>query len=235
MRFIENTFELAGDYFFGLLLIIGMACQAQADSLRLGTHDETHRAWPEEVSWVFQAAAKLGFQVELVPLPAQRSLEMAARGDLDGELLRQPFAVEPYSSLLPVSVPLFRFEYWLLVSEEKDCPATAAEVRFLKPVGVLGMKFNDLIYRQSAVGFEQAIDVTAAMRMLAAGRVDYFTAPNKPLVFAKARSLGLVLKPCLRRPLLSLDAFVFLHEKHRALIPAFERALRSLADLPEVH
>jgi len=218
-------------YLWALLLICS-ACNSYAESLRLGTYDRVHLAWPKEVGWVHQAAANLGYNVQLVNLPPMRALEMSASGDLDGELLRQPSAVTSYPSLLQVSVPLIRFEYWVMIPEDKICPATVAEVKWLKPVGVLGMKFNDDIYSQSAVGFEQSINVKAAMRMLSAGRADFFVAPNKTIVFAKASSLGVELKPCLSQPFMSRDAFLFLHEKHRHIIPAFERELRALMAAP---
>ena len=209
-----------------LLLFVWMATPVSAELLRLGTYEGIDEELEQEIIMLRQVATQLGYEIELVKLPAQRSLTMAARGDIDGELMRQPNATERFTTLLPLLVPLYRLEYWVMVGEHRDCPASEREVRFLKPVGVLGLKYSERVYRLSEVGFEQAINTHAALRMLLAGRADYIVLPQSRLLLAATKKFGLVLKPCLRRPLLSLDAFVYLHEKHQALVPEFERLLR---------
>lgn len=219
---------------WGLALLF-LVFQASAQPLlRIGTFTEQYNSYGREARLVAEAAEALGYKLEFVIVPAQRSLVMAASGALDGELLRQPYAVEGYPTLRAVDVALLKLDYWLWVSARRACPQRVQAIESLKPVGVLGFKYFDHIYRLSRVGFEQATSVAGAMRMLRAGRGDYIAAVDAPEMHRYAQESQLRLKKCLQRPLLSLSGFFYLHEKHALLIPEFERLLTSLIDQEEV-
>jgi len=89
----------------------------------------------------------------------------------------------------------------------RPCPTGEQEVKNLKPVGILGLKYNDLIYNMSDVGFEQVADYGGTIKMLKSGRADYLAATNHPSTQKWANGLGVSLKICLRRPLLSLNGY----------------------------
>jgi len=184
----------------------------------------------QQGQWVIEAADQLGYRIEFVSLPPARSLLMAARGDIDGDLLRQPLALKGYHSLIPVQVPLIKLDYWFHQLADRRCPTSERELKNLKPVGVLGLKYFDLIYNMSDVGFEQVADYGAAIKMLKAGRAGYLAALKHPRTQIWAERFGTPLKVCLPRPVLSLEGYLILHEKHKDLIPQLETALASVIE-----
>lgn len=160
-------------------------------------------------------------------LPAQRSLILASQGILDGDILRQSYATEDLPSLLQVSVPLQRFEYWVWIESSNECPRASGDLPNLKPVGILGLKYFDFAYKQSNVGFEQVTSLKALADMMRLKRADYSIAG-----ISAARQLskltGIQLKQCFKRPLISTYGFLYVNEKHRKLIPKLEKALSPL-------
>jgi len=105
-----------------------------------------------------------------------------------------------------------------------------SDVKDLKPVGVLGIKYFDQIYSLSDVGFEQVSTYAGAIKMLQAGRADYLASLKHQNTELAAKRLGVSLKACLTRPMLSLDGFFYLHEKHQNLIPQLESILSTLVE-----
>ncbi len=154
---------------------------------------------------------------------------MAANGSLDGDILRQPHAVEGLTTLLPVNVPLARFEHWVWILKDKKCPKNEAALSELKPIGILGLKYYDFAYRQSKVGFEQVNHFDVMVKMLKLERADYTIGLDSTIAYLK-KNTSIELKACFKQPLASLNGYLYVHEKHKALIPKLERAFKALAE-----
>ena len=214
----------------GLIFILNKHLLAQPPvSLTLGVYQGFTQTYPNLLPRLKEAAASKGINLNYkYDLPANRSLMSAANGNLDGDILRQPFAVEGLPSLVQVNVPLERFEFWVWVLADNHCPASEADLVNFKPVGLLGMKFFDLAYRQSKVGFEQVTGIPAMAKMLKLGRADYSLAGLKSIDLISENS-GIKFKTCFDRPHISLDGFMYLHIKHQALVPLLEAAFKPLA------
>ncbi len=214
----------------GLLFILNQKLSAQPPvSLTLGVYQGFTETYPNLLPQLKKAAASQGINLNYKHnLPANRSLMSAANGNLDGDILRQPFAVEGLPSLVQVNVPLARFEFWVWVLANSHCPPSEAELVNFKPVGLLGIKYFDLVYRHSKVGFEQVTGIPAMAKMLKLGRADYSLAGLRTIELI-SKSSGVKLKPCFQRPYISLDGFMYLHRKHQALVPLLEAAFKPLA------
>jgi len=214
----------------GLILIISKNLSAQPPvSLTLGVYQGFTETYPALLPKLKQAAASQGINLNYKhQLPANRSLMSAANGNLDGDILRQPFAVRGLPSLVQVNVPLARFEFWVWVLAHNHCPASEADLVNFKPVGLLGIKYFDLLYRQSKVGFEQVTGIPAMAKMLKLGRADYSLAGLRSIELISKNS-GIKFKSCFQRPYISLDGFMYLHIKHQALVPLLEAAFKPLA------
>jgi len=214
----------------GLLFIFNQNLSAQPPvTLNIGVYQGFDTTYPDLLGRLKQTAASRGIQLNYkLNLPANRSLMSAANGNLDGDILRQPFAVEGLTSLVQVNVPLARFEFWVWVLANGHCPPSEAELVNFKPVGLLGIKYFDLVYRHSKVGFEQVTGIPAMAKMLKLGRADYSLAGLKSIEFI-SKSSGIKFKTCFRRPHISLDGFIYLHLKHQALVPLLEEAFKPLA------
>jgi len=161
------------------------------------------------------------------PLPPQRALSMAASGQLDGDVLRQPFAVEGLPSLMKVPVPLAIFEYWVWVPQAKRCPANLDQLKQFKPVGILGLKYFEFAYQLSKVGHEEVTSIPALMEMLKYDRAQYSLASEQSAM-AFSHSTGVQIRRCLNDPLVRTFGYFYLNERHRQWLPVLEQALTPL-------
>ncbi len=133
------------------------------------------------------------------------------------------------NSLIQINVPLARFEYWVWVIESNACPKSEGELEKLKPIGILGLKYFDLIFRQSKVGFEQVSNIKSMAKMLDLGRAD-FTIAIKAAATQLSERTGIRFKSCFKRPFISLNGYMYLNEKYKALAPKLEQAFKPLAE-----
>ncbi len=222
-------------YKYSLLLILiflplSQSLAQQKNILNIGIYYGIKDTYPQLSARLKRAAAGVGITLLFTDkLPAQRSLTMAANGSLDGDIIRQPYAVEGLNTLLQVGVPLARFEHWVWVLKDKECPKSEADLSTLKPVGVLGFKYYDFVYRQSKVGFEQVNRFGAMAKMLKLERADYTIGQRSAIAHLK-KLTDIKLKTCFKRPLISLNGYLYIHEKHKALIPKLEQAFKPLAE-----
>ncbi len=214
----------------GLVFVLSKSLSAEPPvSLTLGVYQGFTKTYPDLLENLKKAAASQGIALNYKHnLPANRSLMSAANGNLDGDILRQPFAVQGMPSLVQVNVPLQRFEFWVWVLADNHCPTSEADLFNFKPVGLLGIKYFDLVYRLSRVGFEQVTGIPALAKMLKLGRADYSLAGLKSIDLI-SKGTDIKFKTCFDRPYISLDGFMYLHIKHQALVPLLESAFKPLA------
>ncbi|WP_200956031.1 ABC transporter substrate-binding protein [Pelomonas sp. Root1444] len=174
------------------------------------------------------AYARLGIQVQFVPVPALRSLLESSEGRVDGEVQRILLVETQYPTLIALRPSInfiepsafvkrldFKVQGWPSVA-----PYRVGIVRGVgsSEAGTRGMR------RVTAVASMEAL-----MRMVAAERVD--VAVNDRLSGALVlQQLGLEseVRP-LDPPLQRVALYHFLHVKHQDLVPRVEEVLRGMA------
>jgi len=171
--------------------------------------------------------AKLGITLELVAVPAKRSLIESSEGRLDGETQRVLDVEREYPTLVPVREPVnyiepsaftkrldFRVEGW-----ESIRPYMVGIVR---GVGSSERGTRGMPRVEAAPGMEQL------MEMLANDRVEVAVNDLFSGLLVNAR-LGLDhrLHP-LSPPLQHIDLYHFLHVRHRELVPKVEAVVRQM-------
>jgi len=193
--------------------------------LRLGVGEDLPMHLPYQMIELERAFEAAGYALELVPLPAARSLIRAASGELDGDALHSLAAAHAYPSLMPVNEALFQAQVWVWVREKQACPSSPAQLQRLSTAFILGYSFLGRLEATRGSQTIQVNSVLAAMRMLQAGRIDY-------LLFAEAAMSSyredkvFEFKACFTEPLVSIDFYSFLHRRHRHKIPAIEAGIR---------
>lgn len=215
--------------FWLCLMSIHQVAANESEKLSIGLYRGISDSLPHLMSKVQAAAATKGIEITYTEeLPAQRTLIWAASGEIDGDIIRQPYAVEGLGSLIQVDVPLSRFEYWVWVLGSSQCPESESALSSLKPVGMLGIKYFDFAYRLSQVGFEQVNTPMAVAQMIQKGRADYSLGLKSTLQMLSAKS-GVKFKACFKRPLISINGYMYLHQKNKRLVPLLEQAFKSIA------
>jgi hypothetical protein len=201
--------------------------------LRFGIGEGLPEHVPDTIPELKRAFEIAGYHLELVPLPAARSLISAASGALDGDFLHSLEAARAYPTLMPVKETLLQAQVWVWVRERDECPSSPAQLKGLIAADVLGYSFAGRIDAARDSKTVQASSVLAAMRVLHAGRADYLFF-DKDAMQSYQNRVSFKLKTCFSEPLLSIDYYSFLHRRHGDKIPAIEAGIRQArAELAE--
>lgn len=198
---------------------------ATKPTLRIAIAEMLQEPLQGEVKILRQAFDIAGYQLELVPLPAQRGLRNAAAGELDGEFLRRRIDITDFTTLAAIDEPLRHVELWVWMKAERECPHSLQALPELTMASVLSYGFTKRLAVSSGSKKIQTNSVVSSLRVLQAGRVDYVLF-DKQGISHYQQQLNLNVKTCFTQPLSSTDYFTFLHSKHRDKLPALTAALR---------
>lgn len=178
-------------------------------------------------SWntVQAAARRAGIGVSLRALPAQRGMLMASRGEVDGAIGRSMLAARDFPSLVAVPEPVF---LW--------APSAYSYQRLDVRAGWQALRGHTLCVRRGYTLTEERtrqlqrrrLETDASLlRMLRRGgcNVAILDRHNQEARAALAADPALLR---LHPPLEEVPLFLFLHERHAALVPRLAEALRQL-------
>jgi polar amino acid transport system substrate-binding protein len=172
-----------------------------------------------------EAFRRVGFELRLVKLPAERALISANEGSEDGELTRIAGLEKRYPNLIRVPEKLVDWEFSAF-SMDSTIASSWPVIRQRAVGHIKGWK----IYEQALAGAERvttADDAAQLFRLLALKRIE---------VALYERRLGLVLvkqqglkgiRP-LAPPLATREMFIYLHRRHALLVPKLAAALRAM-------
>ena len=214
----------------GLLLVFGLApAVAGNPTLTLSTNNTPlDRKALEQLSQ--ESLRRIGVDLKLVSLPSERSLTAANLGEVDGEGLRVGGLGGPdgpYPNLIQVPERFVRISF---VAFSKNATISLDNGwDSLKPYRIAfinGWKMFEA-NAQGARVVNKVDKPEQLFRMLDEGRVDLvlYTYADGLLL---ARNLGLRSVAPLSPPLKEVDMYLYLHKKHRALVPKLSQALREL-------
>ena len=164
--------------------------------------------------------------LELVKLPAERSLRDAASGRLDGDIARYSESVENYLDLIQVPIPIKTDRLSIYVPAAKTC-FKLNNINKMKPVGVLGIRYFKRIYVLSDVGYEEAANPVLAFKMLASDRVDY-TVINQEHAEQLMGLTDIQLKKCFKEPFFSEHLYTYIHAKNISILEQLTEGYREV-------
>lgn len=217
-RTIHCLFFLWSLFFTGLTV---------ADTLHFklgGMHG--HPLNPMGVTILTEAYAQLGITIELVALPSPRSMELAHRGLLDGELGRIDGVTDMYPNLLKVDWPIIDLDTVAITSHPTLTFDEKPNLLNFRLGIVRGARINERVtYRP-----DNAVEVTHSeqlIRMLHTQRIDLAIMPRS------VAQLLLKQDPELRilEPSLGVHPIHhYLHRRHHAIVPELQRVLQRMAE-----
>jgi polar amino acid transport system substrate-binding protein len=204
------------------LLCALLAATAQGQDLVLFVIPDTP-AHIEAFNTVRAAARHAGIGVSLRALPARRGMVMAGRGDVDGAIGRSMLAARDHPSLVAVPEPVFLWAPSAYTYQPLDVGAGWQALRGLTLCIRRGYTLTEERTRHLQ---RQRLDTDASLlRMLRRGgcHVAILDRDNKEARAALAADPALVR---LQPPLEEVPLYLFLHERHAALVPRLADALR---------
>lgn len=196
-------------------------------SLKLALSNVTLELMPVGIPKMEQAFRAAGLTVERINLPPKRSTLMAASGEIDGLFVRLQQYEDLYPTLTKVDVPVYTGLARIWVNATTECPESPSGLKDLSTVYVLGYSSYFHIAEIALSPKIQVANFTQAFRMLLAGRADFLVAYQAVAEYFQEK-LNLSIKACFEEPLMRLDYYTFLHQKHRHLVPKLEREYRKV-------
>jgi polar amino acid transport system substrate-binding protein len=177
---------------------------------------------------VITAFNRIGREAKIVPMPAERSLINANRGINDGDLLRVEGIEKLYTNLVRVPVRLIDFEF---VAFTKQALPPFSTWKDLKPYSVAiirGWKILETNVQGTAC-LTKVENADILFQLLESDRAD-IVIYERLQGYHVIRKLGISDIQVVEPPLITKPMFLYLHKKHRSLIPALEKALKELIE-----
>ena len=172
-----------------------------------------------------EAYKRIGFEIEIMPLPGKRTLAISNSGQVDGELFRLEGINKKWSNLIPVSVPI-NFMEGVVITKGKSFNVEGWES--LKPyrIGIRrGIRFTE----SGTKGMSREIaDSNASLfKMLDYERVE-------AIVVTRSNGLKMMKAPdfsgfkMLEPSVEIYPLFHYLHVKHKEMIPRVQAVLQGM-------
>ncbi|MCG8517866.1 MAG: hypothetical protein MI794_07735 [Pseudomonadales bacterium] len=174
-----------------------------------------------------EAYRRLGIELKILQLPAERALQMASRGQVDGEVARLAVIREQYPSLVMVPEPLFMIEN---VVFSKDISFPVQGYQSLQPYQVVTLRgYKHFEERLTALQVDFSLLPTYEQIFQTIDKDRFQLALLTRLDGLKTLSeLDVSGVFALEPPLEVVPAYHFLHRKHAHLVPRLTRVLREM-------
>jgi len=208
-----------------LLLIQCSTCLAERPQINVGASNNLPADHPD-ILLMRQAYQQLGYQMNLVVMPLERSAYESNKGlILDAELSRTAKAAAMLPNMLRVKVPI---GYVRITAFSRDPAIQIKNWQSLKNWrvdvlrGIYLAKIN--MKRQK---YTEVNSISQALQRLLSGRTDI------AVLLGDETEWQLKLKPyqgiyVISPDLAKTEIFHYVHERHAALVPQLEAALRQL-------
>nr|WP_316640215.1 transporter substrate-binding domain-containing protein [uncultured Roseateles sp.] len=202
----------------------------RVQALEIGSPDNSEVARVAQVV-LKQAYAKAGIEFKPTPLPLRRSLNMADRGDTDGELIRSAGTLQAMPQLIRIDVPVVRLV--LTAYRRGDCPRSIslAELSQQRVAYFRGTRSIERLLPASAL--VPSDDGWDALRRVQASMVDVALGPEQEIdALVLTHHLSGICK--IAEPVVNTPLYHALHERHAAAAAKLEQVLKEMQASGEV-
>lgn len=172
-----------------------------------------------------QAYSRLGYQMQLVRLPAGRSLQMTDRGLYDGELFRIDGVQHEFSQLRQVPVQLATIELLAFVRAEQQ--NTLRDWVLMKNIRVGFVRGFRLASQLQYAGHPVPVTtLEQAVGMLIQGKIDVLLEDQLSVLSVLPAKTGLAGITVLPGTLARAGLYHYLHQRHSALVQPLATVLK---------
>lgn len=168
------------------------------------------------------ALRRIGYEVTVVPLPAERALVNANAGIEDGDLFRAPGFEQGYPNLVQVPQPLIDNDFVAFTTRPDIEVRSWADLDRYSVAFITGYKILERNLKD-AKNVTTVRDNTLLLGLLANGRADVILNSRWVGLWA-ARRAGLAVRVH-EPPLVRVPMYLYLHRRHEALVPRLAAAL----------
>jgi len=169
------------------------------------------------------AARRAGIKVRMQALPAERGMVLANEGTLDGAVGRTMLAARGYAQLVAVPEPVYMYAPTAYSYKKIDVSRGWQSLRGHTVCLRRGYNFTE--ERTAGLARQRLDNDASLLRMLKAGGCDIAVMgrSNKEVKAMQEHDADLLQ---LLPPLEEVPLYLFLHQRHAALVPRLAEALR---------
>ena len=211
------------------LLMLPGAFAAERPVLVLNDTNEPPYTTPDHSGFLDvvagEAFRRVGVELRLIKLPAERGLINANEGSEDGDLVRIAGLEKLYPNLIRVPEKLVDWEF-AAFSKDKTIPSTWSALQQYDVGLIKGWK----IYEKAFAGSQRvstADDPAQLFQLLKINRIEVALYERR-LGLALMKQQGLKDMHPLAPPLDTREMFIYLHRRHAPLAPKLAEALRAM-------
>lgn len=176
------------------------------------------------------AYKKIGYEIDILKVPADRSLkESLENNNIDGELLRSKLIEEQLKGLIRIPVPLlnlrcvpFAVEDNIQINSKEDLK----KYSFVTIAGHVAIEnFTAGIDHQTVIRGEQAIKMVVEGHVQIALMLDTIALSEiKKNNYKQVRAVG--------PPMIKSQLFHFINERHKSILPELTKAFEEIFGIP---
>lgn len=221
---MNRIYRLTWSY-LALSLVAVTPWMAQADTITVSTNNTPlDRQVLEAVSQ--EAFRRIGHEFELTSLPSERSLRSANSGEIDGEGLRVAGLSTKFPNLIQVPE---RYVGISFVAFSRDATISLRDWQDLRPYRIAFINGWKLFEAKAteAASIVRLKTPEQMFHMLEMDRIDlalYTLADGRAFVREHGMTNIAPLSPSLK----DVDLYLYLHERHAALVPKLSAAIREM-------
>jgi len=190
--------------------------------------NESQTGFADQV--VAEAFKRIGYQLETVRLPAERALINANRGIDDGDLVRVAGLQKKYTNLIQVPESIMVIDMVLFSKNMPDFNVKSWESVASHSLAIIsGWKIMEKNFAKlgDKVEIIKTDDAEQSFTLLVKDRVDFIAYSNwSGLGYLKTHNINNVklLSPPLAKP----EFYIYLHKKHKKIIPKLATAIKQM-------
>lgn len=175
---------------------------------------------------VRQALKEIGYNLKSVRLPAERALKNANTGVDDGDLLRVGGLQKIYPNLIQVPEPIIDIEFVVFSKDPNQKVSQWDDLKQYTVSIITGWKFLERNITNSAE-LTKVKNVDQLFSVLTKNRTDN-------IVYSRWSGLGYIKQNNIKNihilhpPLAQKPMYIYLHKKHKDLVPKLAKALKEI-------
>ncbi len=214
----------------GLLALMHCTASLAGKSLVLNVTGHPPLNTPQQTGFMDQVSSaalqRLGYRLETVQLPAERGLKNANAGIVDGEMSRIRGLEKLYPDLIRVTEKIMDWEFLLFSRQKIDLEQgwNSLANRYVAYINGWKILENNI---PASTHVTRVRTAEQLFTLLKKKRIDHIIYEHWSGI-RYLHQYGLKNVTVGQPPLAKREMFIYLHKRHRALVPQLARALRDM-------
>jgi len=215
-----------------IFITIGIICPAAAETVELGSIFKAPISNVEGSGLMDtimkEAFSRIGAEVRIMPVSGSMALKKANEGIFGGDMMRVPNAEKNYPNLIPVKEKLYDFDFVAFSIKIKEPIKSWAELKSYRVAVPKGwVETDNNVSEENTKSLKRISSPFKLFDALMKDEADLIIF-ERLMGYEMIRELGLKDIHVVEPPLSSKEMYLYLHKKHKALVPKLAEAFKAM-------